>query len=881
MFREESVQHSLREAERLQKRITRLKSLALKYKRAEVTQNLLLEISNLAAHVDTSNAFFSEVHRSLNLLLPADNFFVALLDQTTQKIDIPFFLDEKDPHPSQLYSKNEISDTLLSGLTGYVLKTGKTLLCDTPTFDNLIKNKKIVSRGAPCHLWLGIPIKVNNVITGVLVVQSYSSDIDFNEMEVELLNFVSYQISSVLERLQHQEQLEQAIEQRTKELSVAYDKLKREVFERRRAERLQKSLFEIADLATSNIDSQHFYEELHRVISHLLPASNCFIALLDDQLTQVNFPFYVTQNPSVKPKSRDIGDGLTEFIIKNRRPLLLQRNDLDALINSGQVYSKTPELNYTQDISQWIGIPLFIQGQVRGALTIYSLCMSQGYQEKDLELLTFVSQHIATAIERKLSVETLKSSYELLEEKVVTRTKALALLNQDLEKEVAQRRKIEEQLVYDASHDALTRLPNRAMFMERLTQAVKHIRRHGLDRFGLLFIDLDRFKLVNDTLGHLEGDRFLIETSKRLQLCIRDNDTLGRLGGDEFVILLDCINGTNDAKEVAERVLTELSKPYILANQSFNSGASIGIAFSSNHKSDTAESLLRDADAAMYQAKTKGKGCYTIFDEKSHEKLVKDVELELELKEAITKHELQLSYLPIQNLSKQSTIALEPRLYWNHPILGKVKQAQLNNIAEHCNLITELDIYLLDKLNAEHKMLSTHSLECLPLHLNISSMHLKHKHAVRQLKNKLKQSAFSTEQLWLFFDEKSFILDTDNHINAFEILKNINVKLALTGYGSAHSALSSLTFLPIQGLKLDPSYTCHLESQQYLKLLKAHYLTAQALELTVFVSGIGTQQQMEVLQNIGFSLGQGQALGEVITLTLADNGNDGDDVACA
>ena len=865
MFREELVQHSHREAERLQKRIVRLKSLALKYKRAEVTQNLLLEISNLAAHVDSPKAFFSGVHRSLNLLLPADNFFVALLDPSSNKLNIPFFLDEKDPHPNKLYSIDEISETLLSGLTGYVLKSGETLLCDETTFDHLISTNKIVSRGAPCHQWLGVPIKVNNQVSGVLVVQSYSPNINFSEMEIELLHFVSYQISGVLERLEHQEQLEQAIDQRTKELSVAYDKLKREVFERRRAERLQKSLFEIADLATSNIDSDSFYSEIHRVISHLMPANNCYIALLDDRLTRINFPFYVTQNDSAAPQPRATCDGLTEYVIKNRRPLLLQRADLDALIDAGIVYSKMPELNYTQDVYQWIGVPLFIHGQVRGALTIYSLCMSQSYQDKDLELLTFVSQHIATAIEKKLSAESLKSSYEQLEEKVIVRTRALAMLNQDLEKEVAQRRKVEGQLVYDANHDSLTGLPNRAMFMERLTQAVKHIRRHGLDRFGLLFIDLDRFKLINDTLGHQQGDRFLVETSRRLRLCIRDNDTLGRIGGDEFVILLDCISDTKDAKEVAERILTELSRPYELANQSFTSGASIGIAFSCNHKSDTAESLLRDADAAMYQAKSKGKGCYVIFDEQSHQQLVKDVELEIELRQAISNRELHLSYLPIQNLKKLSTVALEPRLYWNHPLLGKVKQAQLNNIAEHCNLITELDIYLLDQLNSDHRVLCEQSLDHLPLHLNISSTHLKHKHAVRQLKNKLKQSRFPPEQLWLFFDEKGFILDTDNHINAFELLKKLRVKLGLTGYGSAHSALSSLTFLPLQGLKLDSSYTKHLNNEQHLKLLKAHYLTAQALELVVFVDGICAIQQKETLVKIGFDLGQGQALGKVIT----------------
>lgn len=384
-----------------------------------------------------------------------------------------------------------------------------------------------------------------------------------------------------------------------------------------------------------------------------------------------------------------------------------------------------------------------------GVLTIYSTDTTPQYQENDLNLLTFVSQHIASAIERKLSDLSLISNDEQLEVKVIERTQTLALLNQDLEQEITKRRQIEQQLVHDANHDTLTGLPNRAMFMEKLSQAVKHTRRHKHDRFALMFIDLDRFKLINDTLGHLEGDRFLIETSKRLKLCIRENDTLGRIGGDEFVILLDRVNEIQDAKEVAKRVLIGLAEPYKLANQQFKSGASIGIAFS-HYKADTSESLLRDADAAMYQAKSNGKGCYVIFDDKSHKQFNHDIQLEQELRNAISSRSLLISYLPIQDLRTGKTLALEPRIYWNHPYLGKIKQVKLSNIAEHYGLTADLDIFLLESLNHEYSRLQEISLNRLPIHLNISGQHLKHKHALRLLKNKLKQSRFKSEQLWLF-----------------------------------------------------------------------------------------------------------------------------------
>lgn len=863
MFREETDQLADRDIDKLSKRITRLKSLARKYKRSEVIQNALLDISNIAASAKRADDFYSGIQRNLNKLLPADNFFIALLNSNTNELNVPFFIDEKDPHPSQLFPSEKISNALYSGLTGYVFRQQQALLCDNDKFNQLIAAKEVVSRGSTCHQWLGVPIFSGGQTIGVLAVQSYNPEISYGDIELELITFISQHVSGVIERVQYQHNLETAIEHRTKELSLAYDKLKQEVNERRRAEHLQKSLFEIAELSNSNIDDTVFYTELHRVISHLLPANNCYIGLLDDSGRYLNFPFYVSQLNTDIPSIRPLADGLVEFILKHKKPILLEKSDIKALIDAKQLYAIAPQLNHTDTINQWIGVPLFIQGVVKGALTIYSFSASHTYQEKDLGLLTFVSQHIATAIERKLSAESLKQSYEQLEEKVAQRTRALAMLNQDLEKEISQRRKVEQQLVHDASHDILTGLPNRARFMERLGQAVKHVRRHGLDRFALLFIDLDRFKLINDTLGHLQGDRFLIETARRLNLCIRDNDTLARIGGDEFVILLDSIHDSNDAIEVAERILGKLSIPYQLAQQSFTSGASIGIAFSGQNNNDTSESLLKDADTAMYQAKSNGKGCYVVSDNRTRGKQAHDITLELELREALVNKSLALQYFPIMTLDSQEILAYEPRLYWQHEQLGKLKQAQLSNIAEHCNLTKELDLYLFEQLNLDYPQLVALS-GPIQLHLHVSSRHLKHKHAVRKLKNRLKQSCSKPEMIWMFFNEKAFVQDTESHINAFEMLHKLGINLGLHAYGSAHSALSSLSFLPLSGLKLDPSYISHLSHPQHQKLLTAHQLAANALDLKIFVQGVKTEVQHQQLLKLGFHKGQGLALGKSI-----------------
>lgn len=869
MFKDEDEtgRPRINEAERLRKKIIRLKQLAHKYKHAETIQNALLEISNIATHVSSLEEFYVGVHLQLKQLIPADNFFISTLDIHTGDLAIPFFADEKDAHPAELYPDQSLSTLLQQGLTGYVLKTGEALLCDHDKVNELVATGQIVNLGSPCHLWLGAPIKHDDIVTGVLVVQTYDTNINYGEIELELMTFICHHIAGVMERLKHQEQLEQAIQQRTRELSQAYDKLKLEVYERRRAERLQKSLFEIAELASSSTDNPDFYAQLHNVIRHLIPANNCYIALLDETETQLTFPFYVSQLGKQHPGTRPLQDGLTEYVLKHKRPLLLDQKDINTLIASGELYTQAPALNHTQTMHQWIGIPLFIHDEVRGALTIYSFSMTQNYQVKDLELLTFVSQHIGSAIEKKLSAESLRRSYEELEEKVIDRTKALAELNKDLEKEIQQRRRMEAKLVHDAKHDALTGLPNRAMFMERLSHAIKHVRRHSLEQFALLFIDLDRFKQINDTLGHLEGDKFLIETASRLKSCIRDNDTLARLGGDEFVILLDSINNINDARDVSERVIQKISQPYSLGTQECTSGASIGITISGNHRVDTSESMLRNADTAMYQAKANGKGCYVIFDDDSLNQTMLDVVLEKEFKQALHSAEIQLSYLPVVDLLHGQVHALESRLFWQHPQRGLIQQEQLSTLAEQSHLTVELDKYTISIIDRTYSDLLKQLPAEIELHVMLSSQHLKHKHVLRSLKNTLKQTQLNLSRLWLFFNEKALVQETENHINGFELLQKLGVKLGISHYGSGYSALNSLLFLPIKGLKLDAALTKQLQGEQQIKLMSAYQKTASTLELQTFVDGIHSAEQIRIFSELGYQLGQGAALADTFTLT--------------
>ena len=255
---------------------------------------------------------------------------------------------------------------------------------------------------------------------------------------------------------------------------------------------------------------------------------------------------------------------------------------------------------------------------------------------------------------------------KLLNKQLDERTKELQSTNLNLRMQIEERRKAEAQLYYDAHHDALTKLPNRAMLIDRLGYSLRHLKRHPLHQSALLFIDLDRFKMINDTLGHHAGDLFLIEIADRLRDCVRDNDILARLGGDEFVILLDSLQSEDDVEEVASRIINKVAAGFELEGHTVHSNASIGIAMCSSHYKDSNE-ILRDADAAMYQAKSLGRGRYVFFDDSMREQLIASMTLEQELRVAIKECQFELHYQQISDLENTKIIGFEALLRWNHP----------------------------------------------------------------------------------------------------------------------------------------------------------------------------------------------------------------------
>lgn len=460
--------------------------------------------------------------------------------------------------------------------------------------------------------------------------------------------------------------------------------------------------------------------------------------------------------------------------------------------------------------------------------------------------------------QQKAYNETLIREHRLeLDALVAARTQELESANLNLRKQMAERRKAEQQLYYEAHHDALTKLPNRAMFSDRLSYAIRHLKRHPNQRFAVLFIDLDRFKMINDTLGHHAGDLFLVEIANRLRSCVRDNDVLARLGGDEFVVLLDALT-SDDVEEISSRIISSIEKPYIIENNTLYSSASIGITLCNRHYTN-AEEILRDADAAMYQAKGLGRGRYVFFDESMREQLIATMTLEQALRCAIENKEFELHYQQISNLDSGKIIGFEALLRWNHPKKGLLTPSDFLYLAEETGIILIIETWVVEEVARQLEFWKDDSeYQHVFIAINLSGRHLTQANQLNKLINLIKQQAFAPQRLILEFNELSFSTHAELALKGLRKLKASGVKLALDDYASGVSSFRFLHNHPFEFIKLDRGFINTLRnSNKNLPLVKALHDLGEQYGYRLVAEGIETEAVMQKLHSVGCDFGQG------------------------
>ncbi len=435
--------------------------------------------------------------------------------------------------------------------------------------------------------------------------------------------------------------------------------------------------------------------------------------------------------------------------------------------------------------------------------------------------------------------------------------------------DITERKFLEERLEHQAFHDALTGLPNRALFMDRLQQALRRtMRRAG--EVAVLFIDLDYFKVINDSLGHEAGDELLVEVSKRLLRCVRPEDTAARIGGDEFVVLLEDLVDKGEARRVAKRIISGLRPPFALEGRQAFVTATIGIALNNSDQDQPAE-LLRDADAAMYKAKEEGG--LRVFDPSMHALATSRLELENSLRQALQREEFGICYQPQVNLQTGKAVGFEALVRWYHPEHGLVSPSEFIPVAEETGLIVPLGWWVLKE--ACHQTKEWHerypSDPPLLMNVNLSAKQLKRPDAVETVERVLKETGLDPHCLSMDITESALIgAAEDESIIALKRLKEMGVWISIDDFGTGYSSLAYLKRLPADILKVDKSFVDGLgEDVEDMVLVQLIIDAAHTLGMHVVAEGVESAEQAKQLKEMGCDIAQGHYFCEPLPLEAA------------
>jgi diguanylate cyclase (GGDEF)-like protein len=432
------------------------------------------------------------------------------------------------------------------------------------------------------------------------------------------------------------------------------------------------------------------------------------------------------------------------------------------------------------------------------------------------------------------------------------------------EREVAERRKAEDQLQHQALHDTLTGLPNRTLLLDRVERALAHSRRDG-SMVALLLADLDDFKVINDGLGHQAGDGVLLAVAERLLGAVRRSDTVSRpgtdtvarLGGDEFVVLCDSMTNERDALVVAERIAEALQEPFAFGGERIFVSASIGVAPSAGNKDTTPESLLRDADAAMYRAKERGRARYEIFDDAMRSRVLGRLHQENQLRQAIDGDELRLYYQPIVSLDNGRVHGVEALIRWEHPERGLLPPSEFVPLAEQSSLILALGHWVLREACEQVSRWNDVASE-LSVTVNVAARQLADRAFADTLAATIAEARIDPARLGIELTESSLLDEAASPVKALEAMREVGVQLILDDFGTGYSSLSYLQRLPLDMLKLDRSFVIPLGAdRQEWNLVASVIDMAAALELTMVAEGVETAAQQAMLSTLSCPYAQG------------------------
>jgi diguanylate cyclase (GGDEF)-like protein len=594
--------------------------------------------------------------------------------------------------------------------------------------------------------------------------------------------------------------------------------------------KIQDALFEIAELIFETSNMQEFYQRLHKCIGKLMFASNFFVGLVIDDGKAITLPYAVDEVPpnEVIPIDKD-KPSITGYVLNTNKPLLASKQKMQSMIDSNQVYIKGSLPN------AWLGVP-FGEPPLHGVVVVQSYNENIGFTKEDVQLLSFVARHIRNAIERMQA---------------------------------------RADLQFLALHDPLTKLPNRSLFNDRAIHALNKCKRQKSKKMALLFLDLDKFKQVNDSYGHHIGDLLLVAVVKLIKSSIRETDTLSRLGGDEFAILLEDIVSADCAQKVANKIIKAIQTPFMLDKIQIRTSTSIGIAFH-DHPENSIESLIICADEAMYQAKQQGRNRAVMHQGETQSSKVTTNVVERDAPRALMENQFFFVYQPIVDLVTGDIVAAEALVRWKHPQLGTLPPDAFLNEMEENRSIIQLDIYNFNQAINNLK----NWLNVIPakfrLSINISALGFTSTALLEAIQLQFDKVPELFQYLALETTERSIVKNVELTRSQMKIFSKMGIHLVLDDYGTGYSSLSYLGQFTFSHIKIDHSFVSgdEISTEQSIILQTINSL-AKSLAIKTIAEGIETQQQLNLMQDLHCTMGQGfymsKLLGEKDLLELLKN----------
>lgn len=830
--------------------------------RAEIERQVMFEISEGINSTANLDSLLELTHQAVAKVLYAENFFVALYDSKEDLLSMEFFVDKFDESPSPF--------RLGKGQTAYIFRSGRPMLMNREMIKQLTERGEIELKGTPPAAWLGVPLNTKSEVIGVMVVQSYEDEQAFSNSDLEFLASVGNQVAVAIER----KLTEEALQESQKRYQHLFDSNPYPI--------MVYDTESLKILAVNHEATNHYgydREEFLRLnMGEIRPPDEVsrFLQLVEDIAAvedAVNHGRHLKKDGTVIEV--EVASQAITFDGAPARLALItditERKRSEAALRESEYKLRTLLESMTEGLVQ-------VANDNTVEFVNERFCEMTGYLAEEVMGESF-EQLLLDEDNRRLVQEAtqkrlkgISSQYELCVRKKTGESLwvivgASPIINADgfvtgsmgVFTDITERKSTEERLLHDALHDGLTGLANRTLFINHLQMTITRGLRHTQNQYAVLFLDFDRFKVINDSLGHAEGDNLLKQIARRLETSLRGGDMLARLGGDEFTILLNELVESNDAIQVAERILKDLNAPFILGDQEIFMSASIGIALcSSGHQN--ADEMLRDADIAMYRAKAKGKAQYQVFDSAMHRYALNKLQLETEMHHALQRGEFCLNYQPIVNLETDTLMGFEALIRWDHPERGMVSPADFIPMAEENGLVVPLGRWILFESCRQLRQwqLTNPSATDLSVSVNLSSKQFLQSDLVEQVHASLISTQLDPRCLKLEITESHLMENSEKSVTMMNRLRALGIQICLDDFGTGYSSLSYLHRLPVNFLKIDRSFVYRMvESKENGEIVHTIVKLAQNLKMKVIAEGIETIEQVAKLRLIGCEYGQG------------------------